>query len=133
MLIGELSAKTGFSHDTIRYYEKIGLIRLERRARRINGFKEYPEHLVERLRFIGQAKAMGFTLSELREMFQLKDGRELSCEDMEEWADEKLEQLEERIAELRTAHRKLKDLRESKETNCSRDQCHLEESEPFRG
>lgn len=107
MLIGELAQKTGFSRDTIRYYEKLGLIRVERRARRINGFKEYPDHLVERLRFIDKAKAMGFTLSELQEMFDLKESRDLECEDMERWAQEKVQKLAERIEALQSAKEKL--------------------------
>src|SRR3546814_17661555 len=50
MLIGELSEKTGFSRDTIRFFEKQGLIQLDRKQRRDNNYKEYPEEVLNRLR-----------------------------------------------------------------------------------
>ncbi len=110
MLIGELAEKTGLSHDTIRYYEKIGLYRLRRRDRRINGFKEYPEHLVERLNFVQWAKAYGFTLSEIREILEIRSEGELNCEDMEGWAQDKVKELADRIEELKSAKGKLEKL-----------------------
>ncbi len=122
MLIGELAEKTGLSHDTIRYYEKIGLYRLRRRDRRINGFKEYPEHLVDRLRFIQWAKAYGFTLSEIREILEIYGEGDLNCEDMEEWAGEKLQELSRRIEDLKSAKAKLEKLLKEGQ-RCGTDAC----------
>ena len=52
MLIGELSKRTGFSHDTIRFCEKKGLIEVDKKERRDNNYKEYPETVLDRLMLI---------------------------------------------------------------------------------
>jgi len=68
MLIGELSKASGFSKDTIRYYQKIGLIELPKHACRSNGYKEYPPEVLNTLISIGNLKRLGFTLEEIREI-----------------------------------------------------------------
>jgi MerR family copper efflux transcriptional regulator len=72
MLIGQLSKRTGFSKDTIRYYEKIGLIILPKRSRMDNNYKDYPEELVYTLNAIRKYKELGFTLEEIRELLVLQ-------------------------------------------------------------
>jgi len=68
MLIGQLSRRTGFSKDTIRYYEKIGLIELPRKRQIGNSYKDYPDELVQLLNAIRKYKELGFTLEEIREL-----------------------------------------------------------------
>lgn len=68
MLIHELAKATGFSKDTIRYYEKIGLITIPEKARRANNYKEYPAEVLRKLRAIAHLKELGFTLEEIREL-----------------------------------------------------------------
>ena len=68
MLIGELASKTGFSRDTIRYYETLGLIRPD--FRRESRYREYSDTAVSTLRFIRNVKNLGFTLSEIKEMIE---------------------------------------------------------------
>ena len=68
MLIGALSKASGFSKDTIRYYEKIGLIELPKHARRDNNYKDYPESTLQTLKSICNLKNLGFTLEEIREI-----------------------------------------------------------------
>jgi DNA-binding transcriptional MerR regulator len=72
MLISQLSKHTGFSKDTIRYYEKIGLILLPTKPRRNNNYKDYPEDLVHTLNTIRKYKELGFTLEEIRELLVLQ-------------------------------------------------------------
>lgn len=72
MLIGQLSKLTGFSRDTIRYYEKIGLIELPRRRRADNNYKDYPEEVAHTLLAIRKYKELGFTLEEIRELLVLQ-------------------------------------------------------------
>lgn len=72
MLIGELSKRSGFSRDTIRYYEKIGLLLLPKRARRENNYKDYPEECLHVLLAIRKYKDLGFTLEEIRELLVLQ-------------------------------------------------------------
>lgn len=72
MLIGQLSKRTGFSKDTIRYYEKIGLLILPKRSRMDKSYKDYPEELVHTLNAIRKYKDLGFTLEEIRELLVLR-------------------------------------------------------------
>ena len=68
MLIGALAKASGFSKDTIRFYEKIGLIELPKPARQNNNYKDYPEGLLQVLKSIRNLKGLGFTLEEIREI-----------------------------------------------------------------
>ena len=68
MLISELSKRSGFSKDTIRYYEKIGLVELDKNARRENNYKDYPVEVLQTLISIRNLKNLGFTLEEIREI-----------------------------------------------------------------
>ncbi len=72
MLIGQLSRITGFSKDTIRYYEKIELIVLPKRSRFSKQYKDYPDELVHVLNAIRKYKDLGFTLEEIRELLVLQ-------------------------------------------------------------
>ena len=72
MLIGQLSKRTGFSKDTIRYYEKIALIVLPKRKRLDKKYKDYPEDLVHTLNAIRKYKELGFMLEEIRELLVLQ-------------------------------------------------------------
>ncbi|KAB8332922.1 MerR family transcriptional regulator [Scytonema tolypothrichoides VB-61278] len=68
MLIGELSKKTGLSKDTIRFYEKMGLIAASDRQAGTRSYKEFGAETVERLRLIHQGKGLGFTLNEIKQL-----------------------------------------------------------------
>ena len=70
MLIGELSKRTGFSHDTIRFYEKKGLIETNKKDRRGNNYKEYTETVYNKLVLIKTVKELGFTLNEIDEFIK---------------------------------------------------------------
>jgi DNA-binding transcriptional MerR regulator len=67
MLIGEVSKQTGLSRDTIRYYEKSGLLKRDKKARRENYYKEYSDLDLKVLFLIQLMKEYGFTLNEIRE------------------------------------------------------------------
>lgn len=72
MLIGQLSKRSGFSKDTIRYYEKIGLLIIPKEARCGNNYKDYPEAALQTLKAIRKYKELGFTLEEIRELLVLQ-------------------------------------------------------------
>lgn len=72
MLIGELSKRSGFSRDTIRYYEKIGLIELPKDIRRENNYKDYPQSVLLILKVIKKYKELGYSLEEIREVLVLQ-------------------------------------------------------------
>lgn len=80
MLIGELSKKSGFSQDTIRYYEKIGLVKLAGSTRLANNYKQNSEAVLSRLQTIEELKVLGFTLKEIKEMLALREDGLLDCQ-----------------------------------------------------
>ncbi len=97
MLIGELAVKTGFSRDTIRFYEKHGLIKVHRRSRRENNYKEYSEDILERLLTIKRVKEFGFTLNETSEILDLMEMKAATCDNIAFRIEEKIKIIDERI------------------------------------
>jgi Hg(II)-responsive transcriptional regulator len=97
MKIGELSKTTGVSIDTVRYYEKRGLIPLP--ARLASGYRHYTQHDVARLSFIVQAKELGFTLDEIGQLLALRsDGR--ACVEIRNVAKSKAQAIDLKIQKL---------------------------------
>lgn len=99
MLIGELSEKTGLTRDTIRFYEKQGLITVE--ERRPNSYKEYSEETMNRLFAIKKLKGFGFTLNEASEFLTLIKLNSASCEKVSLKMDEKVSLIDQKIEELK--------------------------------
>lgn len=100
MLIGQLSKRTGFSKDTIRYYEKIALIALPGKKRFDRQYKDYPEELVYVLRAIRKYKELGFTLEEIRELLVLQSIQVLDISKLIAVVERKLNGIDARIDEL---------------------------------
>ena len=100
MLIGQLAQRTGFTRDTIRFYEKHGLIEVSRKARRDNNYKEYPDEVLERLLAIKRIKGMGFTLNETQEILDLMDVDQATCGAMTDKLNAKVTLIEQKVAEL---------------------------------
>ena len=107
MLIGELSKRTGFSHDTIRFYEKKGLIQIERKSRRENNYKEYPEAVCEKLLLIRTVKELGFTLNEIDEFIRSWAEEDASCAGLTHHITDKIDRVDQQIALLRLVRQKL--------------------------
>jgi Zn(II)-responsive transcriptional regulator len=101
--IGQLAKRTGVPIDTVRYYERNGL--LEPAGRLPSGYRRYGEQELKRLRFIRRAKALGFTLADIRELMALSDER--SVAKVRRAAAAKLADIEARIAELERIRRGL--------------------------
>lgn len=95
---GQLGAAAGVSADTVRYYEKRGL--LARPPRTAAGYRSFPAGAVRRIRLIQSALAAGFTLAELTEILRERDSGGIPCRTVVELATAKLKALEERIAAL---------------------------------
>jgi Cu(I)-responsive transcriptional regulator len=96
MGIGTLAKRAGVGIDTVRYYERNGL--LTPRARLASGYRRYGELEVSRLRFIRRAQALGFTLKEVRELLALSAQRDVAR--VKRSAQAKLDDVNERIAAL---------------------------------
>jgi MerR family copper efflux transcriptional regulator len=101
-----LAKKAGINIDTIRYYERNGLI--PEPVRRPSGYREYGAPDVARLRFILRAKELGFTLAEIGELLSLSADRDVRG--VKRRAESRLEQVEYKIKELQRVRRGLKTL-----------------------
>lgn len=95
--MGELAKAAGVSADTLRHYEKKGLLRPQRSR---NGYREYPEHALERVRMIRQALAVGFTLNELTGVFKVFDRGGAPCQEVRALAATKLAEIEAHLEDV---------------------------------
>lgn len=102
MLIGEVVNRTGLSKDTIRYYEKLELIVVNRTESDWNNYKEYSEENIKTLLMIKRSKQFGFTLNEIRELLFFLESDLASCSTLITKVDKKLEDIDRRIEELNT-------------------------------
>ena len=98
MKIGELSRATGTNIETIRYYERIGL--LPAPARTDANYRSYGDAHRARLRFVRHSRELGFTIEEIRSLLDLSDHPERDCTDADRIASAHLEQVEAKIAQL---------------------------------
>ncbi len=98
--IGALAEACGLSRDTIRHYERIGL--LPAPPRTAGGFREYPIEAVRRVKVVQRALAIGFTLAELSGIFQERASGRAPCRRVRSLAGDKLRQLDLAIGDLRT-------------------------------
>jgi MerR family transcriptional regulator, copper efflux regulator len=99
MRIGEVAKCAGCSSDTIRYYEKQGLLKASV-SRLDNGYRDYSEEVLERLAFIDRAKGLGFTLREIKWVLEVWEGTLLSREEKAEAIRDKLTSLEAQLVKL---------------------------------
>jgi MerR family copper efflux transcriptional regulator len=106
--IGRLAKQAGVNIDTIRYYERHGL--LPEPARRASGYREYTATDLDRLRFVRRAKELGFTLSEISELLSLTAERGNDMRGVKRKAEQRLEHVEHKIKELQRVRRGLKTL-----------------------
>ena len=116
--IGDLAAAAGVSPDTLRYYERRGL--LQPAGRRASGYREYPSESVGVVRFIKRAQALGFTLVEIEELLRLRDaiGRPATALGAREVAVAKLRDIDERVRQLGALRGALADLVAECEREC---------------
>lgn len=105
---GELARLCGVSPDTLRHYERCGLIAQPRRS--INGYREYVPETLDRVRAIQAALRIGFTLKELARIFRVRDRGGVPCREVQSLARRKLEETAIRITELRKLQSRLKAL-----------------------
>lgn len=102
--IGEVAARTGVSVDTVRYYERRGL--LPRAARSEGGFRRFTPDAEERILFIKHAQDIGLSLDEIKQLLTAGGGAN-ECRQMSNLLQVKLEELDERIARMRDFRRTL--------------------------
>ena len=108
MRSSELARLAGVSPDTLRHYERKGLLPKARRAP--NGYREYPPEACARVRLVRRAVAIGFTLDELALVVKVRDQGGAPCGEVRALAAGKLAVLEARIAEMEDARERLRDV-----------------------
>jgi DNA-binding transcriptional MerR regulator len=108
MLIGEVAHRSGVSAKALRYYEDVGL--LEPPERDASGYRHYHEAVLDRLRFVRSAQALGLTLGEIRGIVALRDDGEAPCRHVLELLRGRSSEIERTIRELRTLRAELKRL-----------------------
>ncbi len=108
MRTSELAGQAGVNTETLRYYERRGL--LTQPPRTPGGYRDYPPTAVEVLRFIKRAQELGFTLDEVEELLHLDTGGPDSCEAARALAEYRRADLERRIQDMQRMHDSLADL-----------------------
>lgn len=119
MKIGEVAGAAGVTVDTIRFYERRGV--LPEPDRRPSGYRDYPVDIVERIRLARSLQGVGLTLDEIVDALAAHDAGGATC-DSERWRlDAALERVEQRIAELQAVRRAIRRTR----ADCESGACSL--------
>jgi DNA-binding transcriptional MerR regulator len=98
MRAGELARAAGVSTDTLRHYERKGVLRRPRRA--ANRYRQYPPEALDRVLLVRRALGVGFTLDELARVLSVRDSGAAPCREVRALAGAKLAEVEERLAQL---------------------------------
>jgi MerR family mercuric resistance operon transcriptional regulator len=105
---GELAKRAGVNIETLRFYEREGL--MPEPPRRTSGYREYPAESVQRIRFIKRAQELGFSLREVKELLALRVEPGTTCADVRRKAREKVDAVRRKIADLQAIERALENL-----------------------
>ena len=99
MNIGEAAESSNLRSKTIRYYEEIGLVAPKRAG---NGYRDYDDADVHRLRFLGRARGLGFSVAECRNLLSLYSDKDRASRDVKAIARDKIEEIGRKIEELQS-------------------------------
>ena len=103
--IGDMSKLLGLSSDTLRYYEKIGLLKNVRRT--ASGIRVYGDKEVSHLRFIQRAQKMNFTLAEIKDLLQMREDPQHARSEVRRLSHQKLAEIETHLQDLTTLRNEL--------------------------
>ena len=117
LTIGQLAKQAGVGVETIRYYERRGL--MAKPGRRASGYRQYDETAIARIAFIRRCKDLGFTLTEIKELLGLWFDTQTTCTEVRRKAEQKIDDIESRIKTLQAMKRSLRKVV---------DQCHQRKS-----
>jgi Cu(I)-responsive transcriptional regulator len=107
MNIGEAAASAGLPVKTLRYYEEIGLVLPGRMA---NGYRDYDDSHVHKLRFVQRARSLGFSVEDCRSLLSLYEDRNRASSEVKALAKDRLAELDRKLAELEEMRRTLASL-----------------------
>ena len=97
--IGQVARQTGVTVETVRFYEKQGLIAVPQRSDA--GYRQYPQETVKRVQFIQHAKEVGFTLKDIGDLLALRREPGTTCTDIKLRATQKIEEVDQKIQDLK--------------------------------
>jgi len=125
LTIGKVAKQAGVGVETVRFYEREGLVDDPRANRRrpASGYREYDPAVVRRIRFIRHAKELGFTLREIKELLELRVEPDRKCGDVLELAEAKIADIEQRIRKLKKMRRALASLTRDCQRGRPTDEC----------
>lgn len=121
--IGQLADEVGLNIETVRFYERRGLI--PKPPRNESGYRQFPKETVEQIKFIKNAKELGFTLREVSELLSLRVTHDSSCADVRLKAEKKIGEIEEKIDTLTRIKTVLKRLTAACKTGAADGECHF--------
>ena len=121
LTIGQVAERAGMGVETVRFYEKQGLVPEPPRTE--SGYRQYPLDTVARLRFVQRAKAMGFSLREIQELFQLRLDESSSSADVKARTEDKIAQIDAKIRDLRNMRSKLVELTHACDGHSTTEEC----------
>ncbi|MBE0437202.1 MAG: MerR family DNA-binding protein [Methylomicrobium sp.] len=120
LTIGKLAKASEVTVETIRYYQRIGL--LEEPGKPSSGYRHYPVNAIDRVRFIKRAQQAGFTLKEIAQLLSLDAGH---CADVREIAEQKCRQIDAQIKDLTVLRSVLDNLIKRCRSDSSAERCSL--------
>lgn len=106
--IGKLSKRTGCNIETIRYYERIGVLLKPQRSE--GGTRLYSEEQIKRLVFVCRSRELGFSLEEIRTLLKLVDGKKTTCQEIKTVTEQHLQDIERKIADLEKLQKTLENI-----------------------
>jgi len=123
---GELARQGQVNFETVRFYENEGL--LPQPPRSSSGYRSYPVTAVLRLQFIKSAKELGFSLTEIREMLNIRGDSDHLCTDAVKHIETKVAEIDEKIRKLKAIRKTLNRLKESCAGHCRVNDCPILDS-----
>ena len=113
--IGEVARLTGVGVETVRFYERQDLI--AEPLRRDSGYRQYPRDVVPRIKFIKRARALGFSLGEIKELFSLRIDPNTTCSEVRQRVEKKMVEIEDKISDLKKMQDALGHLKRACDSN----------------
>ena len=107
--IGELAKQTGLTVGNLRYYSDIGLLQPVHRGD--NGYRYYAQNASEQVEFIKKAQSLGFTLEEIKQILDVRNGGQIPCNLVQSLLNNKIEQLAIQIKQMTLFKRELEEYR----------------------
>ena len=107
LTIGKLATASEVNVETIRFYERKGILAQPKKQ---GSFRTYPDEYITRIRFIKRSQELGFTLKETKELLDLKIKNQSRCSDVLSKTEEKIEEINQKIKDLKKMKKSLKGL-----------------------